>query len=149
LHACQLGYRVAKPDDAAVLGARVTESDRDFMVNALVPVSSMTGLTTAQGMALHVRGSAQKDGRRVAFDWGFSGVPFAGCLRRIEGKLETGLPLVGAQTIDVNVTIDPRRLFSLMVPTDRGFAIEPTPANSLEFGEAWPYLPSSTCSEPP
>lgn len=117
LNDCQLGYRVSFPSDDDVLGAGVTEKDRAWMRDATVPVSRPEGLTTAQGMTLHVQGSLAKGTTQVTFDWGFADeLNWTECKRRIDGELETRLPLVGGETIQVNIAVDPRNLFRAKLP---------------------------------
>jgi hypothetical protein len=113
LNDCLVSFAVLIPPTSdAVLGSGVTKSDADSMASALVPTSTPTGMTTVQGMALHVAGSADKDGTTLGFDWGFSDrIRFTECRRMIDGTLEPRLPLVGGQTIEVNIAVDPRGLF--------------------------------------
>jgi hypothetical protein len=112
LNGCLLTYTVSAPGSQAVLGQGVTASDRDFMQNAIVPASSDTGITTKQGMALHLQGSAEKSGVVASFDWGFADrLNWTNCQRRINGALEGPFQLVGGETIDINIEVDPRSLF--------------------------------------
>lgn len=118
LNACLLGYRVSVPREDAVLGASVTEADRLLMSNATVPTSSADGLATARGMTVHLQGLIQNGAVTVSFDWGFSEeLSWSECKRRVQGELETQLPLAGAGTIDVNISVDPRNLFRVKLPT--------------------------------
>lgn len=112
LNACQVSYSVRVPNSDAILGTGVSASTRRFMQSALVPTVDTSGVTTKQGMAVQVVGAAEKAGTRVSFDWGFTDtLRLSDCQRRVDGALEAALPLVGGETIDVNIAIDPRNLF--------------------------------------
>jgi hypothetical protein len=65
-------------------------------------------------MALHIAGTATKNGVEVRFDWGFAdNLDFGSCKCKLDGIVEEVLPLEGGKTIDVNLVIDPRNLFSV------------------------------------
>jgi hypothetical protein len=119
LNTCRLNYSVgAPPTSNAVLGQGVPQSELDLMTSAIVPTSTPTGMTTAQGMAMHIVGNAEKDGAVLAIDWGFSSrIRFSDCRRLVDGKLEEHLPLVGGQTTTVNILVDPRQLFRASPPS--------------------------------
>jgi hypothetical protein len=120
LNDCLLSYSILVPDAEAVLGVGVTAEDRALMANAVVPVSSPTAVTTAQGMAFYVEGNAEKDGMLVRFKWGFSdSIDWTDCQRLFDGELEARLPLKGGETISVNITVDPRNLFRAILPDAR------------------------------
>lgn len=129
LNDCQLNYSVTVPDADAVLGPAVTEEDRALMSTASVPVSSPAGVTTAKGMALHIRGRLRKGGVNITFDWGFSeAINFRECKRPADGDptfaLEDHLPLIGGETTAVTLVVEPRNLFvarkSLVPPLQVG-----------------------------
>lgn len=127
LNDCRLGYSVESPYGNEVLGLGVTEEDRDFMGNAIVPVSSEKGLAAAEGMAFYVRGFAVKDTVSISFDWGFSDrIDFSDCRRRVDGKLEE-LPLAGGDTMSLTISVDPRNLFlfGAATATDSGVTESP------------------------
>lgn len=127
LNDCRLGYSVESPYGNEVLGLGVTEEDRDFMGNAIVPVSSEKGLAAAEGMAIYVRGYAVKDTVSVSFDWGFSDrIDFSDCRRRVDSNLEE-LPLTGGDTTGLTLTVDPRRLFLFGAATEADSDIAETP----------------------
>ncbi len=135
LNGCLVSYSVYRASSDSVLGAGVTTKDRDLMQNALVPTSAETGVTTAQGMTLHVQGSAENSGTTVSFDWGFSDrLNWTDCQRRINGELETQLPLVGGETLGVNIVVEPRNLF-LAVP-DGSTALASTDAGATTAARA-------------
>lgn len=114
LNDCLVSYSVYRASEEAVLGNEVTASDRAWMRDAIVPVSSPNGVTTAEGMTLHVQGTAEKDGTVLSFDWGFADrINWTDCKRRIGGSLEAPLPLVGGETIEIEIELDPRNLFQL------------------------------------
>lgn len=118
LNGCRLRYEVMRPSDNAVLGAGVTEQERAFMRNAVVPFASGDQILSDNGMATYLRGSAQKDGVQIGFDWGFSmGRRFEDCMRIIDGELEQYLPLVGGETTEITIRIEPRELFAFVDPT--------------------------------
>lgn len=141
LNGCLVSYSVRVPGSDAVLGAGVTAKDRTLMMDDIVPTSSTTGVTSVQGMALHVQGSAEKSGTTVTFDWGFPNrLNWTNCQRRIQGELETQLPLVGGETIDVNIVVDPRNLFRAApegatgpVSTDLGATRTAMPVSLVQF----------------
>lgn len=109
---CRLDYSAAIPDQDAVLGAGVSEQDRDFMRTAIVPVSSEKGPTHAQGMALQIRGGAVKDQVSVKFDWGFSDrLDWTECQRVVDGEVEPRVHLASGETRVLDIAIDPRNLF--------------------------------------
>ncbi len=112
LHDCDMSFGAGIPDEDSVLGAGVSEDDRAFMQRATVPSSSREGPTTTIGMAVHIAGSAAKDGQTVRFDWGFSDRrDWTQCQRRTSSGLERRLPLSGGATTRLRVVVDPRRLF--------------------------------------
>jgi hypothetical protein len=114
LNACLLHFSVSKPADNSVLGEGVSQAQLDFMRNAQVPVTSDQGLTSAQGMALHVSGRLSKSGQVVSFDWGFSdGLRFSECKRPLGTEFESKLPLVSGETIQISISVDLRNLFQL------------------------------------
>lgn len=105
---CTLGFSVGIPSEEAVLGVTVSDADEALMSKASVPVSSPSGVKTSEGMALHVVGTAARDGVEVNFDWGFADeLDFGNCA----SSLETFLPLEGGETIRVTLVVDPRNLF--------------------------------------
>lgn len=118
LNGCRLTFEVMRPSDNAVLGQNVSEQERSFMRNAVVPFAAGDKILSDEGMALHVLGSAIKDQVQVGFDWGFStGRRFGECVRLIDGKLEEHLPLVGGETTEITIGVDPRELFVFIDPT--------------------------------
>jgi hypothetical protein len=142
LNDCLISFSVITPPTSdAVLGLGVTKSDNDLMASALVPTSTAAGMTTVQGMALHVSGSAEKDGTTIGFDWGFSDrIRFTACKRVINGQLEPKLPLVGGQTLDVNIAVDPRGLFRAGPPRSGA-------AYVTDNGDAGPQLDAATAQD--
>ena len=88
LNACRVGFWLATPQaEEVVPGAGVSNAELDMMTNGIVPTSTPTGITTAQGMAVHIIGRAEKDGTTVSFDWGFSSdVRFKDCQRLVQGR---------------------------------------------------------------
>lgn len=117
LNGCRLTYEVMRPSDNAVLGTGVTEEDRTFMRNAVVPFASDGKILSDNGMAVYLRGSAQKDQIQISFDWGFStGRRFRECQRIIDGQIEEHLPLVGGETTTLTIWIEPQELFAIVDP---------------------------------
>jgi len=133
LNSCQISYGVSRPNSTAVLGTAITQSDHDFMQNAWAPASSATGITTKQGIAMQVVGTAAKATTAVSFDLGFADkLGWENCQRRISGELEPSLPLVGGETVDVNIEVDPRALFvGVADTTDPTLAPATTPLMQL------------------
>jgi hypothetical protein len=112
LHACKVDYTVEVPPVDAVLGAGVSEDDRDFMHSAQVPVSTPDGPRTARGMAVRILGSVSKGDLEVTFDWGFiDRLEWSECQRVVAGEVEPGLPLTSDLSLTVPITVDPRKLF--------------------------------------
>jgi hypothetical protein len=128
INGCRLTFEVFRPADNAVLGAGVTQADRDFMRHAVVPSPGPGGIVPVEGMVLHMRGSASKAQASISFDWGFAtGRRFGECRRMRDGDLEQHLPLVGGETTEVTIGVDPRELFVFIDPL---FA-QPDSAQSL------------------
>jgi hypothetical protein len=135
LNDCLLTFAVVIPDVDSVLGSGVSNSERMLMAKASVPVSSETGVTTSEGMALHLEGHVEKDGARVGFDWGFADfVRLSDCKRRIDGKLEEQLPLKGGETIGVSLGVEPRNLFMARSPNEPGTMTSPAGPLSVAEG---------------
>lgn len=118
LNGCRLTFEAMRPSENAVLGAGVTEEDRSYMRHAVVPFANGDQILSDEGMALHVRGNATKDQIQIGFDWGFStGRRFGECKRVVDGEVEDHLPLVGGDTTEITLGIDPRELFVFIDPT--------------------------------
>jgi hypothetical protein len=114
LNACMLRFSLRLPQTNTVLGQGLTNSDRAFMQYANVPVSSTTGPTTVQGMALHIAGHIDKAGVTVDFDWGFERpIRYTECQRRVSGKFEPTMALASGEYVEVPITVDPRNLFGI------------------------------------
>jgi hypothetical protein len=131
LAACTLSYGVMVAEEDTVLGQGLTLADLEFMRSATVRVSSDTGLTTTQGMALHLVGQAEKDGTTVQFDWGFvDRLRFSDCQRSASDPAETTLALESGQALDLSITVDPRNLFQI--------GLDPKLAPPLDVSDAMP-----------
>jgi hypothetical protein len=122
LNECTLNWGLEKPDaEDGVLGEGVSASERLLMATATVPVAytdesnPTSKVKDYRGMAMHVRGIIERGAVSVDFDWGFTDVvTLVDCQRKVNGELESVLPLKGGQTIDVNISIEPRNLFFAM-----------------------------------
>jgi hypothetical protein len=119
LNECTLNFATEKPDaQDGVLGEGVPTSERLLMATATVPVAytdesnPTSKVKDYRGMAMHVLGTIERGAVSVDFNWGFTDiVTLFDCQRKVNGVLESVLPLKGGQTINVNISIEPRNLF--------------------------------------
>jgi hypothetical protein len=141
LEACTLSYDVAVPDEDAVLGQGLTAQDLEFMRMATLRVSSTTGVTTTEGMALHVVGQAEKDGTSIEFDWGFADrLRFSTCYQRGADGKGVALGLASGQAVGLSITVDPRNLFQIGLDPKLAPLSVPPPTGEESQGAAAPTL---------